>query len=368
MNIRRKRSALFVLFHPDVWGGAAFFFQAPKATPLKGHSEQALNAQHSSVALNSFNGRPFGYRGDNNEGRFETMSKVGDRIDPVILPVTSSTDPIAGPMPAAPGSLLVDSSGTSIGPMPQSSSSSMVVSGASQAADMQLATNMETLSPVVVQGGALRTWSFPTPELERVLVSLTTEGRHIMANIKVCQGPDNAPQIIDVFIDKGYLRPFKTVIETPGGGSSIFIRNTGPIEYPIQATVGAETTYGNTYCIDNSAGLVTVSRSVTEMETPDKLQGSNSVRSYDINQSVSSCLLAMRTDGRPLNARIELIQGPNSNKEVMELYTENGIERPFYTVISTPGARNTIRVVNTATMEFPLYIGVEPFVIENEEF
>jgi hypothetical protein len=40
----------------------------------------------------------------------------------------------------------------------------------------------DTLSPIKVQGGSLRTWSFTTPAIDSVQVHLKTEGRPLNAN------------------------------------------------------------------------------------------------------------------------------------------------------------------------------------------
>jgi len=48
----------------------------------------------------------------------------------------------------------------------------------------------------------------------------------------------------------------------------------------------------------------------------------------------------------------------------MEIYTEDGQERPFYVVIDTPGSGNVVRIVNTATVEFPLTAAVEPYIVD----
>ena len=64
-----------------------------------------------------------------------------------------------------------------------------------------------------------------------------------------------------------------------------------------------------------------------------------------------------------LYAQIELLQTSDMVTQLVEIYTEDGLERPFYIVIETPGEENVVRVVNTAPEGFPMDAVVEPHSI-----
>jgi len=205
-------------------------------------------------------------------------------------------------------------------------------------------------SEILVQGGSLRTWSYRSPAVEQVQVVLSTEGRPLDADIELWHGPDNTPVKMRVYVENGQLRPFSAVIETPRGPNTVAIRNIGQIEFPLAANVVADN-------VDNpSAECLAASTTI---------QG-GALRTYPFDPSVDSVQVLLKTDGRPLNARIELLQGPNNNKQVIELYTEDGCDRPFFCYLVTPGSGNVVRVVNTAPVEFPMTAGVVPHSINQE--
>ena len=202
-------------------------------------------------------------------------------------------------------------------------------------------------SAILVQGGSLRTWSYRSPSVEQVQVVLSTEGRPLDADIELWHGPDNTPVKMRVYNENGLLRPFSAVIETPRGPNTIAIRNIGQVEFPIAADVVAqEVDQPSPECIAAS----------------QTIQG-GALRTYPFDPTVDSVQVLLKTDGRPLNARIELLQGPNNNKQVIELYTEDGCDRPFYAILETPGSGNVVRCVNTAPVEFPMTAAVVPHSI-----
>jgi hypothetical protein len=50
-------------------------------------------------------------------------------------------------------------------------------------------TVQRRLKPIQIQGGSLKTWTFPSSRVESVQVFLKTEGRPLNANVEVWQGP-----------------------------------------------------------------------------------------------------------------------------------------------------------------------------------
>lgn len=209
-------------------------------------------------------------------------------------------------------------------------------------------------NPTIVQGGSLETWSFPSVDIDKVKVRLVTQGRPMNANVELWQGPDNSPQKMAVYIEDGNYRPFSALVATPRGSNAIAVRNTANLEFPLAACVEPE---------NGDAGLWDIFDGPDDYRLARTVQG-GSVHTIPFAPEVESVQLLLKTDGRPLNARVELLQGPNNNKQVIDIHTEDGMERPFLAVIETPGVGNVIRMINMATMEFPMTAYVEPFEVQ----
>mmetsp|Transcript_6681 Transcript_6681/g.8445 ORF Transcript_6681/g.8445 Transcript_6681/m.8445 type:complete len:303 (-) Transcript_6681:163-1071(-) len=208
------------------------------------------------------------------------------------------------------------------------------------------------LNAVKVQGGSLRTCSLDKA-IERVDVILKTEGRPLNANVELWQGPDNTPMTIAVYLEDGNIRPFRATIDTPNSSNAIAIRNTGEMEFPLTAALDP----------DMRQGSPSPSQTISQRGSSRIVQG-GAVYTTPFEPVVQSVQICLKTDGRPMNARVELLQGPNNNKQVLDIYCEDGKERAFFAIMDTPGSGNVIRIVNTATVEFPLNAIVEPYIVD----
>lgn len=221
-----------------------------------------------------------------------------------------------------------------------------------------------TGSPKSIQGNkALKTWTITNEDVERVQVLLKNDGTPLTGLVEVWTGPDSTPQRISVRSDNGSDYPFSAVLEVPPDQSSIAIRNMGPMEFPMGACVVADVedaiAGGN-----KVAGTGAIVQTLDDLGMHCPINGENSMESFRFEKHVESVQVLLKTDGRPLHARLELVQGPNDSKQTIDIFSENGLSQPFFAVIDTPGA-STIRVINTApSMVFPLEAIVEPYMVD----
>jgi len=202
-----------------------------------------------------------------------------------------------------------------------------------------------TSPSVAVQGNTLKTWDIGEKTTERVQLSIRSGGRPVDANIELWHTPSYIPTQFRVYTEDGQVRPVTAIIETPKHPKTVAVYNTGSMEFPFDANV-ANTGLGPAY-----ASLSDV--------TPEMIQGGR-ITSYNFGPEVNSVQILLKSDERNLKAKIELTQGPNQVKQLIEVYASSGYKNPFYCIIQTPGGDNTLRVINQNNVEFPFDAWVLP--------
>ncbi|OEU23439.1 hypothetical protein FRACYDRAFT_179313, partial [Fragilariopsis cylindrus CCMP1102] len=102
--------------------------------------------------------------------------------------------------------------------------------------------------------------------------------------------------------------------------------------------------------------------SVWERNKHSEIHG-GSQKTWSFVQNSNMVQVHMKSDGNPMNANIELWQGPGNTPQKVTLYSEDGKARPFRSFFSTPdstnGSSNSISIRNTASMEFPIQAVLE---------
>ena len=80
--------------------------------------------------------------------------------------------------------------------------------GISNSRDIKMNTrnnNENAFSLFPIQSGSLRTWSYKSPDVERIKVNLKSDGRPVDASIELWNGPDNTPSKMRVYLVKSIL-------------------------------------------------------------------------------------------------------------------------------------------------------------------
>jgi hypothetical protein len=156
-----------------------------------------------------------------------------------------------------------------------------------------------------------------------------------------------------VYIEDGNLRPLNAVILTPSQSNTVAIYNTGNLEFPFYASVEEKL----------DPGLAAASENPFDWSTPTTVQG-GALKTFPFEPAVQSVQVMLNTDGRNLKARIELMQGPNNDKQIIEFYSSDGMKRPIYFVLETPGTGNVVRIINQSPVEFPFTAYVGPYEVD----
>jgi hypothetical protein len=199
------------------------------------------------------------------------------------------------------------------------------------------------ISPIVrIEGQTRRTWQFGDINQEVVQVAVKSEGRPMNAEIELWIGPDWTPLMIKAYSEDGAVRPIQTLVGTRNKFAEIEVRNTGPYEFPINAAASYA-----------KPPLSEIRNDIPKAEGPGRYVEGGAVYSVPFEPTVDQVQVLLNTETRQLNAKVELLNGPNNKKQEFEIFTNNGVLNSLYVVFNTPGSGNVVRVTNIAPLEFP---------------
>jgi hypothetical protein len=215
-------------------------------------------------------------------------------------------------------------------------------------------------------GGTVRTWDIP-PEAERLSYYIRTNGRPLKALVELWVGPIRRIHSVNIESEDGDMTPFRAMLKFKPGTKTLKISTTGSHEFPLE--FGAEVpnaqrmqdTWAATQKVFDTSPKTTVQGGSTE-------GGGGSVRYFNIPDDVETTQMVLwsRDIGkRTVKAKIEVLQGPNSVRQLYDLHC-GGSTQPYHCIIPTPGTGWTIRVIATNYMEFPFHAVVTPFELAGE--
>lgn len=201
------------------------------------------------------------------------------------------------------------------------------------------------------EGQSRKTFDFRDKSREVVQLGMDSEGRPVSAEIELWIGPNYTPFKVKAFSENGLQYPIQSLIGTRSKMAQVEVRNIAPMELTFSAA-----------CSYASPALAEMRRRIPETEKAVTVQGAGAIYSVPLTAGGNRARVYITTDNRNLNARIELLNGPNNVKQKFDVYTSNGELNSFYIVFETPERTPyTIRILNQAKVEFPAYAYVAQF-------
>ena len=216
---------------------------------------------------------------------------------------------------------------------------------------------LRDISPVArVLGQSRHTFSMQDASKEVVQLAMhSPNGRPVDSDIELWIGPDWTPAKINCHTEDGVKYPIQTLIGTRNKTANIELMNIGPEAMPIDAACS--------YAIEP---LASERESMAEEEEGIYVEG-GSVKTQPIPAEVDQVQVLLVTEGKTLDAHIELLNGPNNAKVQYKIFTNNGELNSLFVVFECPQDANAIRVRNLSTQEFPCRFYVRASVIGEED-
>jgi hypothetical protein len=211
------------------------------------------------------------------------------------------------------------------------------------------------ISPRVrIEGQSRHTFSMNDASKEIVQIAMQSpNGRPVDANAELWIGPDWTPVKVACHSEDGSQYSIQTLIGTRNQSANVELFNTGNGAYPIDAA-----------CSYALPPLVEARNTITEEEGV-YIEG-GAIKMSPIPSNVDQLQVLIQTEGKQLNAMIELLNGPNNVKAKYEIFTNNGQLNSLFVVFDTPADGNAIRIRNLAPMEFPCTYYVKPSKFRQE--
>lgn len=196
-------------------------------------------------------------------------------------------------------------------------------------------------------------------------------GRPMHASVQEWRNSGHTPFRVNAYSDDAGARRLRVFSPSRDGSPhTMAIRNTGPMEFPITDS----STYNGGYetkiqgnSLRTYSNLHHSSPSAWPTRVGEIIQGEGCIKTFPVSGEIEEVRVFLTSDeGYDIQAKIEVLQGPNNVKQEFDVHSENGREKPFLAIIDTPGSQgHTIRIENTGPMTYPIRADVQPVRVRN---
>jgi hypothetical protein len=202
---------------------------------------------------------------------------------------------------------------------------------------------LDQISPIQrIEGETRHAFGFSDNTRDTVQVAMhSPNNRPITSEINLWLGPNYTPYSLKCHSENGSEYPIQALVGTKKYAVNVEVKNVGPYTHPLNAA-----------CSYAIAPLAEVPKAI-QFEKGTYIEG-GAVKMQPFPAEVDQLQVLLKSDGKQLKAKIELLNGPNNVKQEYEVYASNGYATSLFVVFETPGAGNSIRVKNLASLEYPL--------------